>query len=216
MPGVLDDPISTAEPAYERPRTYEGHLQAMEVLNRGNEELYHFAVSLQLKANEAGLPPRIFFGLSDERQIVSPAYPESISPENKAALVCLEMRGDSLVIRFGDEEQMFHKEDLLSYPVTVSLDETTGLEVIDFDPAKQHVVVQRITLIHEIPVKTNIPGLVLPTSNDALSYDGTRAFYVRPIRLTPADKKIYAGADHATENTITASDLTNQYQNGAA
>lgn len=167
MQQVLEKSATSAEPQQRppRPEIYQGNVNKMDVLNLG-EQGHDRAVPFQLKQGtqkdtfvlgmDAKNPGRVIN--VDTRETL-----DQMADEDYARTAILKRRGNELWVETPDEQvTRLTQEQIRQNPHLVQLTGTTGVEILDFDPEQNSILIHKIRPAAIGPVIAPVPEPLPP------------------------------------------------------
>lgn len=181
--------------------TYKGDVNKMEVFN-GGENGVDKAVKFQLKMGvqkdsfalsvDSKDASRVI-NLEDSRKI------DSMSDKQLESTLLMQKQGDKLAVSKHNQSWEITQESLTENPVVIPLDDQTGIEIRDFDPAENSITIHKVKLnlvpagIIPSPSTNAENGLIQPKDNRGWSQRLLDVIGVPAI----AASAILAGQDNA-------------------
>ena len=146
----------THETATQPPilETYQGTTNKMDVLNNGLNSREQ-AVPFQLKEGTQGFSFVLNVDPKNDQRLINLDNLEDVSRMTDAEFASnaiIQQVDDQLsILRPGEEDTRITQESLKDRPYVIRLNGTTGVEVIDFDPAKNSIVLHKVKLAKLLP-----------------------------------------------------------------
>ncbi len=156
------------EQAPQRPEIYKGNVDKMEVLNNG-ENGNDRAVQFQLKKGTQGLTFVVGMDSDNPKRVLNLETLDKVSEMtdgeySHTAILQQQDNNLSVLTPDGKDVRLTH-EGLEHQPYKVRLNESTIVEILDFDPEKNSIVLHKVSnqpLITLVPLVDVIPPLPVP------------------------------------------------------
>ncbi len=173
LPPASDNPAENVARlenlAAPRPEIYQGNVNKMDVLNLG-EQGHDRAVPFQLKQGTQKDTFVLGMDAKNPGRVINVDTRESLdqmTKEDYARTAILRRQGNELLVTTPYDEQegiRLTQEQIRQNPHLVQLTDTTGVEILDFDPQKNSILIHKakrdlppIPLVDPIPVPDQIP-----------------------------------------------------------